>query len=155
MADDRVVSANWTSPREKIQWATALKRSAYSSSTKNRIALLVTDGVMPGMHGDELAILLTGLHPELPVLLVSAYYQQIQPSVQHFQCFVKPFHPCPPENSLWREVKAWLKLGNIVTSADTLPLLRCRVHREEWLHKGAEYFRTTPGWKSGRECRAV
>src|SRR5260370_37889526 len=60
---------------------------------ENRIALLVTDVVMPGMHGDELAILLKGLHPELPVLFVSAYYQQIQPSVQHFQCFAKPFHP--------------------------------------------------------------
>jgi two-component system cell cycle sensor histidine kinase/response regulator CckA len=56
-----------------------------------QIALLLTDIMMPGMQGDELAELLTGLHPNLPVLFISAYCPEIRPSVRHFACLAKPF----------------------------------------------------------------
>jgi two-component system, cell cycle sensor histidine kinase and response regulator CckA len=56
-----------------------------------QIALLLTDIMMPGMQGDELAELLTELHPGLPVLFISAYCPQIRPSVRHFACLAKPF----------------------------------------------------------------
>ena len=56
-----------------------------------RIALLLTDIAMPGMAGDELATILTGLFPELPVLFISATGKQLPPGLQHFQCLHKPF----------------------------------------------------------------
>jgi two-component system cell cycle sensor histidine kinase/response regulator CckA len=58
-----------------------------------RIALLLTDIVMPGMKGDELATLLTTLRPELPVLFISGTTKHLPPSLQHFECLAKPFHP--------------------------------------------------------------
>jgi hypothetical protein len=58
-----------------------------------RIALLLTDIVMPGMHGDELATLLTGLRPELPVLFISGTTKHLPPSLKHFECLEKPFNP--------------------------------------------------------------
>jgi CheY-like chemotaxis protein len=58
---------------------------------KPQIALLLTDIMMPAMQGDELAELLTGLHPGLPVLFMSARCPRIRPSVRHFACLAKPF----------------------------------------------------------------
>ena len=37
------------------------------------IALLVSDTVMPGMGGRELATLARRLHPQLPILLITGY----------------------------------------------------------------------------------
>ena len=36
--------------------------------------VVITDFMMPGMLGDELVARLRGLHPELPVVVISSYY---------------------------------------------------------------------------------
>jgi CheY-like chemotaxis protein len=46
---------------------------ALATGYVERIDLLVTDVVMPGMHGRELANRLTGIHPETRVLFTSGY----------------------------------------------------------------------------------
>ena len=56
-----------------------------------RIKLVLTDIVMPGIHGDELAAQLLELRPDLPVVFVSAYCSQIQPALRHCVCLEKPF----------------------------------------------------------------
>jgi CheY-like chemotaxis protein len=56
-----------------------------------RIALLLTDVVMPGMHGDDLAVHLLKAQPSLPVVFITAYCSQIQPAVRHCVCLQKPF----------------------------------------------------------------
>src|SRR6185437_6359910 len=45
--------------------------------SKSRVALLVTDVVMPGMNGRQLADRLKTQDPQLPVLYVSAYTEDI------------------------------------------------------------------------------
>ena len=55
------------------------------------IALLLTDVVMPGMHGDALAARLLESRPNLPVIFISAYCTQIQPALRKFACLSKPF----------------------------------------------------------------
>jgi response regulator RpfG family c-di-GMP phosphodiesterase len=46
---------------------------ALAWSFGERIDLLMTDVVMPGMHGRELANRLTRIHPEMKVLFTSGY----------------------------------------------------------------------------------
>lgn len=55
------------------------------------ISLLLTDVVMPGMHGDDLAARLLESRPNLPVIFISAYCTQIQPALRKFACLSKPF----------------------------------------------------------------
>jgi CheY-like chemotaxis protein len=71
------------------------------------IALLLTDIAMPGMQGDELATLLTGARPELPVLFISATSKQLPPGLQHLEFLAKPFHP----DDLTRKVAEILRRG--------------------------------------------
>jgi two-component system, cell cycle sensor histidine kinase and response regulator CckA len=42
----------------------------------HEIGLLLTDVVMPGMDGGQLAQLITGMRPEVPVIFVSGYSHQ-------------------------------------------------------------------------------
>jgi CheY-like chemotaxis protein len=62
-----------------------------------RIHLLLTDVVMPGRSGRELAMLLTADHPELPVIYMSGYTDDavvrhgVHSSEVHF--LQKPFSP--------------------------------------------------------------
>src|SRR5215469_1652213 len=62
-------------------------------------ALLISDVVMPGITGVELAISLTQSHPDLKVLLFSGQastvdlLEQARHSGHHFTALTKPVHP--------------------------------------------------------------
>jgi PAS domain S-box-containing protein len=64
---------------------------------KDRIDLLMTDVVMPGMNGRQLATRLLGLHPEMKVLYSSGYSEDAlggQGIVEEGLHFLgKPYHP--------------------------------------------------------------
>jgi len=55
------------------------------------IGLLITDVVMPGMKGPELASQLLELRPDLPVLYISGYCDEYKDSMRGFLCLSKPF----------------------------------------------------------------
>jgi len=55
------------------------------------IELVVSDVVMPGMSGVELARKMTEVHPELPVLLATGYSDEILKGEHEFRVLAKPF----------------------------------------------------------------
>ena len=55
--------------------------------------LLLTDVIMPGMSGTELAAQLKRDRPDLPVLFISGYCQDFAGDMQGHLCIQKPFHP--------------------------------------------------------------
>jgi DNA-binding response OmpR family regulator len=61
------------------------------------VCLVVTDVVMPGMHGDELGRILQRTRPRLPVLYMSGYsrpHLDFVPPDTLSQCWLqKPFGP--------------------------------------------------------------
>jgi two-component system, cell cycle sensor histidine kinase and response regulator CckA len=59
-------------------------------SHQSRIDLLITDIVMPGMNGMDLATLLQAEYPGLPVLLMSGYCD-VQQIGDRFEILEKPF----------------------------------------------------------------
>ena len=60
---------------------------------ENEINLLITDIVMPEMDGVELAVQIHRLRPDLPVIFVSGFCQQIPGLLQYCQRVEKPFKP--------------------------------------------------------------
>jgi CheY-like chemotaxis protein len=56
-----------------------------------RIALLLTDVVMPEMSGTELAEQLIQMRPGLTVLFISGFCEEIPAGMQNFGCVSKPF----------------------------------------------------------------
>jgi len=56
------------------------------------IALLLTDIMMPGISGIELAAEAIKVQPELPVLFMSGYCGQYGDSLNGNQCVQKPFN---------------------------------------------------------------
>jgi signal transduction histidine kinase len=70
-----------------------------------RIDLILTDMIMPDMHGDELAERLCNLHPQAPVVFMSGYNQKDGP--QRYACLQKPFSP----NVLCAEIRRVLSRG--------------------------------------------
>lgn len=44
------------------------------------IALVITDLIMPQMRGDALAEKLRSMNPQLPIIFISGYEREIQPS---------------------------------------------------------------------------
>ena len=60
---------------------------------ESAIRLLVTDVIMPGVSGAELAHHLLRSRPELPVLFVSGYCEDYRSAMHGFTCLAKPFTP--------------------------------------------------------------
>jgi len=60
---------------------------------QSAIRLLVTDVIMPGVSGAELAHYLLRSRPELPVLFVSGYCEDYRSAMHVFTCLAKPFTP--------------------------------------------------------------
>ena len=56
-----------------IEAAVPVEAITLESQYRDSVNLLVTDVLMPGMHGNELVKRLRGLHPRLPVLYISGY----------------------------------------------------------------------------------
>jgi two-component system, cell cycle sensor histidine kinase and response regulator CckA len=61
------------------------------ASDGGSISLLLTDVVMPGQTGPELASNLLDSNPDLPVIFVSGYCETLDPELSHFACIPKPF----------------------------------------------------------------
>jgi two-component system, cell cycle sensor histidine kinase and response regulator CckA len=57
------------------------------------VALVITDIVMPGMSGVDLATRLQQLNPTLPVLLMTGFTDEDAEALQQFACIRKPFQP--------------------------------------------------------------
>lgn len=67
---------------------------ALSASHHGPIALLLTDMVMPRMGGGELVRRMRQLHPDLPVLLMSGYSEELVAAEHpHHPFLAKPFTP--------------------------------------------------------------
>ena len=54
------------------------------------VELLVTDLVMPGISGHDLALRLRELQPALPILFMSGYADQLSDSPENIPCLRKP-----------------------------------------------------------------
>ncbi|HEU5041390.1 MAG TPA: response regulator, partial [Gemmatimonadales bacterium] len=85
----------------------------------DRIALLLTDVVMPGMDGRELATRMAGLRPGIPVLYTSGYTDGeilrrglLDPGVAFL---AKPF----TTDALVRAVRQWLDGGSSHTEGSS------------------------------------
>lgn len=87
-------------------------RSAALAEGIGRIAALVTDVVMPGLSGPELALELRRLRPDLPVLFLSGYSEEMARQERRLgdgEAFLaKPFSP----DSLVRTVHELLGTGS-------------------------------------------
>ena len=90
---------------EVLSAANGEEALAMAVSHRNRIDLLLTDVVLPGMKGQDLARQLTSMCPEVNVLFMSGYLcpsMAIQNSKKRYDAFIqKPFSP----NELLRKIR--------------------------------------------------
>jgi DNA-binding response OmpR family regulator len=56
----------------------------------SRFSLLITDVIMPGMSGRDLAARLREHRPDFPVLLISGYCDELPAEPDGLRCFQKP-----------------------------------------------------------------
>jgi two-component system cell cycle sensor histidine kinase/response regulator CckA len=71
------------------------------------VALVISDIVMPGMSGVDLATRLQQLNPTLPVLLMTGFTDEDAEALHRFACIQKPFQP----GELLRRVAELLEPG--------------------------------------------
>jgi CheY-like chemotaxis protein len=76
-----------------IESASAGEAVRLFNEHQSAIRLLVTDVIMPGASGTELADQVLRLKPELPVLFVSGYCEDYRAAMRGFACIAKPFAP--------------------------------------------------------------
>jgi CheY-like chemotaxis protein len=57
---------------------------------KDRIALLITDMIMPGMSGYDLAMRLREMKPALPLFFISGFSDQFPEQAPGITCMAKP-----------------------------------------------------------------
>jgi len=69
----RILEARGYSVRVAATGAEALRISQESEEAAERIDLLLTDAILPGMSGREVALLLGPAHPNMRVLFMSGY----------------------------------------------------------------------------------
>jgi two-component system cell cycle sensor histidine kinase/response regulator CckA len=69
----RILEARGYSVRVAATGAEALRISQESEEAAERIDLLLTDAILPGMSGREVALLLCPAHPNMRVLFMSGY----------------------------------------------------------------------------------
>ncbi|PYT31770.1 MAG: hypothetical protein DMG58_11510 [Acidobacteria bacterium] len=55
------------------------------------IALLLTDIIMPGLSGTQLAVAARKVQPALPVVFMSGYCSSVGEPLDGYQCLPKPF----------------------------------------------------------------
>jgi signal transduction histidine kinase/CheY-like chemotaxis protein len=82
------------------------------------IDLLVTDYLMPGMTGAELARETRRLHPELPVLLITGYTNLTEPPGMDLPRLAKPFR----QVDLARRIAALLGVTSLDVAAQAKPV---------------------------------
>src|SRR5690348_9166398 len=95
--DDSLVAESTVSMLEHLGHSTILTTSCLAAldalRTEPRIDLVITDQVMPGMTGTELARRMRQLRPELPIILATGYSELIQRRVEPgFVVLDKPYH---------------------------------------------------------------
>jgi CheY-like chemotaxis protein len=56
----------------------------------SRISLVITDVIMPGMSGRELAARVRDSQPDVPVLLISGYCDELPAETDGLRCLPKP-----------------------------------------------------------------
>lgn len=87
----RVVSQMLNAPDRRILLA-ASAADAMSFATTTHVDLLVTDVVLPQISGHRIAKLVRALHPELPVVYISGWYDHPQfPELEGETILHKPF----------------------------------------------------------------
>jgi CheY-like chemotaxis protein len=82
------------------------------SQELSRIALLLTDIMMPGIRGTELAEEACNVLPALPVLFMSGYCDCLTDSLNGYDCVQKPFKPEDLLNQVGNMLKAKLKTAH-------------------------------------------
>jgi len=95
--DDSLVAESTVSMLEHLGHSAILTTSCIAAlealRTEPQIDLVITDQVMPGMTGIELAQRIRQLRPELPVILATGYSELVQRRVEPgFVTLDKPYH---------------------------------------------------------------
>ena len=93
-----------------LEAATADEAIELAGEHHDEIELLVTDVMLPGMSGGELASQLIGQHPDLRVLYMSGHMESVLDEHAQLQDWVallkKPFRPRQLIEAVWRSLHA-------------------------------------------------